>query len=164
MPTLSVSKITFDGTTLRRGFWLYIVEIRSGNGQAAAYVGRTGDTSSANAASLFTRMAGHLNDKKNAKSNSLLKRLVATNFVCHECSYRVIGIGPLFDQQASMDLHKPIRDQMAALERALADHLKEKGYVVLGDHPKPGSVDHALWTQVLGVIEDEISPPSNNTL
>src|SRR5437016_2611724 len=97
MPTLSVSKITFEGATLRRGFWLYIVEITSGNGQAAAYVGRTGDTSSANAASLFARMAGHLNDKKNAKSNSLLKRLVATNFVCHECSYRVIGIGPLFD-------------------------------------------------------------------
>jgi hypothetical protein len=140
------------------------VEITSGNGQAAAYVGRTGDTSSANAASLFARMAGHLNDKKNAKSNSLLKRLVATNFVCHECSYRVIGIGPLFDQQASMDLHKPIRDQMAALERALADHLKEKGYVVLGDHPKPGSVDPGLWIEVLGVIEYAISPPSNNEL
>jgi hypothetical protein len=68
-------------------------------------------------------MAGHLNDKKNAKGNSLLKRLVATNFVCHECSYRVIGIGPLFDQQPSMDLHKRRRDQMAALERAVADQL-----------------------------------------
>jgi hypothetical protein len=35
------------------GFWLYVVEIMSKNGHAAAYVGRTGDTSSANAASLF---------------------------------------------------------------------------------------------------------------
>ncbi len=47
---------------------------------------------------------------------------------------------------------------MAALERAVADHLKEKGYVVLGGHPKTGPVDSKLWTQVLGVIEDAISP------
>jgi hypothetical protein len=156
--------MTLDGTMLKRGFWLYVVEITSPPARAAAYVGRTGDSSSANAASLFTRMTGHLNDKKSAKANSLLRRLVEKKFVCHDCSYRVVGIGPLFDQQASMDLHKPVRDQLAALERAVADHLRNRGYDVLGDHPKPGAVDPDLWRRVLRVIDTEFTAPPNNAL
>lgn len=162
--TLSVSRINFDGAALKRGFWLYVAEIVHSPGQAVAYVGRTGDTSSANAASLFTRITAHLSEKKNAKANSLLKRLVEQDLPYQECSYRFFGIGPLFEQQTSMELHKPIRDQMAGLERAVADHLRDKGYHVLGEHPKARHVDEQLLNRVLKVVDEEFSEPLNSQI
>jgi hypothetical protein len=47
--------VAFDGGVLRRGFWLYVVQVRGAKG-TFAYIGRTGDTSSPNAASLFSRI------------------------------------------------------------------------------------------------------------
>jgi hypothetical protein len=44
----------------------------------------------------------------------------------------MVAIGPIWPEQADFEAHKPVRDQMAALERAIADELRQRGYVVLG--------------------------------
>lgn len=157
---LRVSRATFDGLILKRGFWLYVVEIVTSSGRHVVYVGRTGDTSSPFAASLFTRMTGHLSDRKSAKANSLLKRMIEQDLACEDCSYRFVGIGPVFDQQTSMEAHKPLRDQMAGLERAVADHLRQRGYAVLGDHPKPRKVEAELLAATLDLVDEEFSVPA----
>ena len=161
---LEVSRATFDGAILKRGFWLYLVEIVTTSGQHAVYVGRTGDTSSPYAASLFTRMTGHLNDRKSAKANSLLKRMVEQELACQDCSYRFVGIGPVFEQQTTMEAHKPLRDQMAGLERAVADHLRQRGYTVLGGHPRPRMIEAELLATVLNLVDQEFSVPLNKQL
>jgi len=161
---LEVARATFDGAILKRGFWLYLVEIVTSRGRHLVYVGRTGDTSSPYAASLFTRMTGHLNDRKSAKANSLLKRIVEQELACQDCSYRFVGIGPVFEQQATMEAHKPLRDQMAGLERAVADHLREKGYALLGDHPKARMVEAELLATTLNLVDQEFSVPPNKQM
>ncbi len=159
---LQVSRVAFNGAILKRGFWLYLVEVVSSRGRRAMYVGRTGDTSSPHAASLFTRLTAHLNDRKSSKANSLLKRMIEQDLDCTDCSYRLVGIGPVFNQQANMDEHKPLRDQMAGLERAVADHLRERGYAVLGDHPKPRMVQAELLATVLNLVDEELSVLPND--
>ena len=66
--------MSFQGEVLERGFWLYIWEIVNGSNRYF-YVGRTGDSSSAHAASPFNRIGQHLDFRENAKGNSLAKRL-----------------------------------------------------------------------------------------
>ncbi len=161
---LEVSRAVFDGAILKRGFWLYLVDVVTTGGRRAVYVGRTGDTSSPYAASLFARMTGHLNDRKSARANSLLKRLVEQDLACEDCSYRLVGIGPIFKQQATMDEHKPLRDQMAGLERAVADYLREKGYDVLGDHPRPRMVEAELLATTLNLVDQEFGVPPNKQM
>lgn len=117
------------------------------------YVGRTGDTSSPFASSLFARLAAHLDQKPSAKGNSLSRRVREQQLDCSECSYRVVGIGPLFEQQANMELHKPLRDKMAALESHVAELLRSRGYSVIGTHPRPKTVDAALLERVLPIID-----------
>jgi hypothetical protein len=158
---LDVARATFDGAILKRGFWLYLVEIIASTGQHLVYVGRTGDTSSPYAASLFTRMTGHLNDRKSAKANSLLKRIVEQELACEDCSYRFVGIGPVFNQQATMEAHRPLRDVMAGLERAVADHLRKKGYAVLGNHPRARMMEAELLATALRLVDQEFSGPPN---
>lgn len=42
-----------------------------------------------------------------------------------ECRFRMVGHGSVFDEPATktMEAHKPIRDQVAALEKRLAEDL-----------------------------------------
>jgi hypothetical protein len=141
-----------DGRLLCRGFWVYVIEIVSKSGKHY-YVGRTGDTSSPFASSLFARLAAHLGQKPTAKGNSLSKRVREQQLDCSECSYRVVGVGPLFEQQANMEKHKPLRDKMAALESHVAELLRSRGYSVIGTHPRAKTVDAALLERVLPVID-----------
>lgn len=46
MPVAATFTVTLDGAMLRRGFWLYVWEITTPNGDKVLYVGRTGDSSS----------------------------------------------------------------------------------------------------------------------
>jgi hypothetical protein len=57
-----------------------------------------------------------------------------------------------------MDKHKPMRDQVAALERALADFLRQQGYDVPGSHPRPVAPDGQLFTQVRTIVESTFPP------
>lgn len=52
-----VHELTFTGSFLRRGFWLYAWVIIAADHQVYVYVGRTGDSSSLNAQSPFSRMS-----------------------------------------------------------------------------------------------------------
>ena len=152
MNTLTPSFAQFDGSLLRRGFWVYVVEIGSMS-RKHYYVGRTGDTSSPFASSLFDRLSAHLNQKSSAKGNSLSKRVREQKLDCSDCSYRVVGIGPLFEQQLNMASHRPLRDQMAALETHVAELLRSRGYSVIGAHPRARSADAALLERVLPIID-----------
>lgn len=64
----------FDGHLLNRGFWLYVWEIK-GPQSHHIYVGRTGDSSSPHASSLFKRIGQHLDHRPNAKGNALGRQL-----------------------------------------------------------------------------------------
>jgi hypothetical protein len=142
----------FDGAVLRRGFWLYVWEIREGT-RTVLYVGRTGDSSSANASSPFRRIGQHLDLKPTAKGNALARQLSREGFVPDRCSFEMMAIGPLFEEQHDFDGHRGLRDKTAALERALADHLKARGHRVIGTHPRGGAYDADLLTRVCDYVE-----------
>lgn len=132
---MKVSTLEFSGSLLKRGFWLYFWEVRCGR-KRFAYVGRTGDSSSVNAGSPFTRIGSHLNLKANARANTLVRQLRSAGLDPLVCSFKFVAFGPLYGE--SKTNHYPRRDRMAGLERSLADHLKDRGLKVLGSHGRIG--------------------------
>jgi hypothetical protein len=52
--------IRLDGSVLERGYWLFVWEIITSDGELLLYVGRTGDSSSPDAQSPFVRMGRHV--------------------------------------------------------------------------------------------------------
>jgi hypothetical protein len=147
----------FDGRLLRRGFWLYVWDIRS-VGNRVLYVGRTGDSSSANASSPFSRIGQHLNFRENAKANSMARRLAQAGVDPECCEFSMVAIGPLFPEQVDFDAHAKVRDRVSALEAALAQHLRARGYSVLGIHSSRATLDAVLWGQVAISIDSEFPP------
>ena len=143
----------FDGALLQRGFWLYVWEIK-GDKSHHVYVGRTGDNASPHAQSPFKRIGQHLDPSPNAKGNALGKQLRNAGVKHVGCTFEMVAIGPLFPEQRTMTEHVPVRDQMAALERAVADDLKDRGYEVLGTHPRVGKPDSSLVAQLRTLLED----------
>src|SRR5579859_2064445 len=91
VPTLH--EVAFSGGILRRGFWLYVWEISTRDGRRLYYVGRTGDSSSTNAQSLFNRMGQQLGF--DANSCMLRRHLVDHGVHPEDCSFRLVGLGPL---------------------------------------------------------------------
>ena len=149
---LPVSRMAFDGHLLSKGFWLYVWKVRS-NDNCAVYVGRTGDNSSPRAQSPFDRIGKHLDPRPNAKSNSLARQLSAAGMEPSECRFEMIAIGPLFEEQRDWDSHVPLRDEMAALEKGLANHLRQKGYNLLGQHNSRHQPDAGFLEVVVGIID-----------
>jgi hypothetical protein len=154
---LNSYSMSFDGNVLARGFWLYVWDIR-GLSFRRLYVGRTGDSSSPNAQSPFKRIGQHLDPRPNAKGNALGKQLRCAGIDPLECRFEMVAIGPIFPEQDTMEQHKPIRDQVAALERALADFLRQQGYVVPGSHPRPVAPDEQIFAQVRNIVESKFPP------
>ena len=145
--------MSFDGSVLERGFWLYIWDIRGPTG-SYVYVGRTGDSSSPNAQSPFKRISQHLDPNPKAKGNALGRQLQCADVDPLHCKIEMTAIGPIFEEQTTMDSHRPVRDKMAALERALADMLRERGYHVLGKHPRAGHPDPNLLKQLACIVDE----------
>ena len=147
--------VTLNGAMLRRGFWLYVWEITTPNGEKVLYVGRTGDSSSPNAQSLFNRMGQNLGTLPTSSMvrNNLEKRDVDPV----ECKFRMVGRGPVFDEPATktMEAHKPIRDQVAALEKRLAEDLKAAGYDVMNTVRSSAVLDEALYEEVRAAFAEE---------
>ncbi len=131
----------FDGALLRRGFWLYVWTIDA-PGRWVLYVGRTGDSSSPHASSPFRRTGQHLDSKPTAKGSALHRHLAPVGLDPADCNFNMIAFGPVFPEQSNMADHKVCRDKMAAMERALADHLTARGHTVLGTHPRSQQLDH----------------------
>ena len=158
MKSISVHSLAFEGALLERGFWLYVWDVRRAREERFLYVGRTGDSSSPNAASPFNRMGLHLNLKHNAKANSLVRQLRARGVEPSTCSYSLHALGPLYPEQSDMKSHKPYRDKVAALEKALAKHLLERGFDVLGIHRASAQPDEGLLAQVIDQFRQCIDP------
>jgi len=155
---LRVYTMSFNGQVLTRGFWLYIWKITGPRGEEYLYVGRTGDSSSPNAASPFRRIGQHLDFSDNARANSLARRLCERGMNPLDCEFEMYAIGPLFPEQDSMEKHRPFRDKVAALERALSETLRARKYNVLGVQRSRKQLDQQILGQVLSAI-DQFFPP-----
>ena len=140
--------ISFEGELLQRGFWIYAWKISSGN-RIVYYVGRTGDSSSSNAASPFNRIGTHLDARPNAKANSLTRRLLEAGLKPATCKFRMAAVGPLHPEQDNFDDHRAIRDRMATLEHEVAIALRTRGHEVLGTHSRGSKVEAKLVEHVL---------------
>ena len=161
-----VHSMSFSGRLLERGFWLYVWKITDQNDRLALYVGRTGDSSSANAASPFNRIGQHLDFRPKAKGNAMARQLAAADMEPRWCFFEMVAIGPLFPEQKSFTAHCPFRDTLAALEMKCADYLKSRGYGVLGTHASKKKLDENLWNQVEIVLQPRFpcrSPHSERT-
>jgi hypothetical protein len=147
--------MTFEGALLERGFWLYVWRVTD-TARTVLYVGRTGDSSSPNASSPFKRIGRHLEVGANAKGNALGRQLRRAGLDAACCRFEMVAIGPVFPEQTEMAQHVVFRDQVAALERALADHLRARGYTVLGSHPNARPCDQGLFEQVRRVVDERL--------
>ncbi|MBN2562787.1 MAG: hypothetical protein JXQ75_17830 [Phycisphaerae bacterium] len=150
----SAMRMSFSGRLLARGFWLYVWRIQSPRG-LVLYVGRTGDSASPYASSPFNRIGQHLDFRPKARGNALARQLKAAGIDPLECQFDMVAIGPIFAEQQSMEAHRPYRDKMAALEQALAELLRQRGYAVLGQHACHKPLDERLWSQIGITLEHD---------
>lgn len=143
MPS-STHVLVLPGSMLERGFWLYVWRITSPVGELL-YVGRTGDSSSANAATPFGRMGQHLGT--NERQNMVRRHLEGRGVAPETCtSFELIAYGPIFEEaRGDWATHKERRDRVAALEKALADGLDATGHDVLNRVRDRHDVDVLLW-------------------
>lgn len=135
---------------IQRGFWLYVWRIASPAGELL-YVGRTGDSSSSNAAAPFTRMGQHLGT--NERQNMVRRHLEGRGVSPEACtSFELIAHGPIFEEAKDWQTHKERRDVVAALEKELAESLKLSGYEVLNEVKSRRALDVRLWATVRGAF------------
>jgi hypothetical protein len=151
----STFTVRLDGELLRRGFWLYVWEITTTAGDKLLYVGRTGDSSSANAQSLFHRMGQNLGTL--ATSSMVRNNLEKRGVDPRQCQFRMVGHGPMFEEPAekAMEAHKPIRDKLAGIEKKLAEDLKAAGYDVMNIVRSKAPLDEALYEDVRAAFAAE---------
>jgi hypothetical protein len=150
---MKTSTMTFDGSLLNRGFWIYVIRITGAKGRRLMYVGRTGDNSSRNAGSPFRRIAAHLNLSPSARGNSLSRLLLTHELNAETCQFRLIAVGPIFRERSSMRRHRPIRNRMTAIEKAVADHFRKKGFEVLGKHDDNEAKSPKRTARIISALE-----------
>lgn len=151
----STHVLTLPGPMLRRGFWLYVWRVETPKGEML-YVGRTGDNSSPHASAAYTRMGQHLGSAKtqNALRQHLRKEglepedCAAFHLVAHGPIYPEVEPAPGLDRAALMARHLPLRDLVGAMEKALAEELKQAGYRVLNTVKWKHPHDPAIWGTV----------------
>src|ERR1035437_145186 len=143
-----VQLLSFSGKSLQRGFWLYVWEVNAADGRTILYVGRTGDSSSANAQSPYNRMGQHLGSNKN--TNTLRRHLLSVGIDPTPCrTFEMIAYGPILPESATMVDHKPLRNKVAAMEKALCYALRAAGYTVLKSVNSRQKLDDQCWEEVL---------------
>ena len=142
----STHTLTLPGAMIERGFWLYVWRIESPIGELL-YVGRTGDSSSTNAAAPFARMGQHLGT--NNRQNMVRRHLERRGVPPEACiSFDLIAHGPIFEEARDWRTHTERRDVVAALEKALADALAHSEYDVLSEVKDRHNLDVRLWAGV----------------
>lgn len=144
----STQVVEFDGGFLERGFWLYAWEVVVPGGATILYVGRTGDSSSANAQSPFNRMGQHLGRAVN--SSMLRNHLAGRDVEPQDCTFRLIAHGPVLSEGPTGDMaeHKLRRDLVAGIEKGLADDLKAAGYDVVNTVASTKPLDENVYADV----------------
>ena len=148
--------MAFDGELLKRGFWLYVWKILF-NGEIFIYVGRTGNSSSTNAASPFNRVSQHLDFRETARGNTLARRLKEVDIDPDSSNFRMIALGPIFQEQKSVDKHMRYKDQMATLEYEIAYYLKWQGFEVLGKYQKGSAIDQTLLNELKSKVVEFVT-------
>jgi hypothetical protein len=150
-------ELQFDGSILRRGFWLYVWEVTPIGQMPLYYVGRTGDSSSTNAQSPFNRMGQHLGFAEN--SNMLRKYLGHYNLEPQACTFRLVGLGPLEQESKAIERaeHDKRRDVVAALEKALAGAMRDAGYRVMNEVSSRKALNSARFKDVLVAFAEKFS-------
>jgi hypothetical protein len=140
--------VDFDGAFLQRGFWLYAWQVNEPTGAELLYVGRTGDSSSANAQSPFNRMGQHLGSAMN--SSMLRNHLAARGLEPRDCSFRLVAHGPVLPEAPNKDMaeHRVRRDLVAGIEKRLAEELKAVGYDVVNTVTSTKPLDEDLYAIV----------------
>lgn len=159
MPGASSCRMTLPGPMLQRGFWLYVWQVETPKGEML-YVGRTGDSSSPNATAPYTRMGQHLGFAKT--QNALRRHLKGQGLQPEDCAaFHLIAHGPVYpevskdeglDRAALMVRHKPVRNLVGAMEKALADGLVRAGYMVMNTVACRHAPDEEVWTSVRGAF------------
>jgi hypothetical protein len=142
-------ELQFDGSVLRRGFWLYVWEGTPVGQPSLYYVGRTGDSSTTNAQSPFNRMGQHLGFSEN--SNMLRKYLGQHGLEPEACTFRLVALGPLEKESRAVGRaeHDERRDIVAALEKALAGAMRDAGYQVMNKIKSRKILDLERFNDVL---------------
>ena len=156
--SMKSTTMRFNGQLLNRGFWLYCWKVSDGK-REVLYVGRTGDSSSKNAASPFSRVFRHLDTRESAKGNTLHHQLKRAGMEPSECSYLLSAYGPVF-KEAEDPAYVGFRDRMAALERELAHALRDAGYTVIGTHQSKKPLekrDEATLKEALAAIKKDLN-------
>ena len=152
--TAAIHRLTFSGPMNQRGFWLYVWKIQSPNGELL-YVGRTGDNSSANAASPIKRMGQYLDSKD--LGNNLRQHLRKKDIEPEDCDqFELVAYGPIFPEEEKWEKHVPPRDIMAALEKKLADSLRVN-HTVLNKVNSNMKLDNQRWEQVREAFAKDFS-------
>ncbi len=150
--TNTIQHISFSGEILKRGFWLYIWRITKKRIKYY-YVGRTGDNSSVNAASPFSRLSQHLDLRKSASANMLSRHLQSINVEPQKCLFEMFAIGPIYPEQTTKKKHMHYRDLTGSLEASLALYLKNKNFKVLGTHPTKTSKDQQTLKRIYRIVD-----------
>lgn len=152
--------LTLPGPMLRRGFWLYVWRVETPIGELL-YVGRTGDNSSPHATAPYTRMGQHLGAIAN--QNALRKYLEKRSVPLEVCTFHLVSYGPLYGdvpkadgatREVLMTAHKPLRDIVGAMEKALADDLSAAGYTVLNPVQCKWPLDPELYAPVRSAFSE----------
>ncbi len=153
----STQVVEFDGRFLQRGFWLYVWEVELPDGTTMLYVGRTGDSSSANAQSPFNRMSQHLGRAVN--SSMLRNHLAKRGVEPEDCSFSLTAHGPILPEAPDKDLdeHKVRRDVVAAIEKRLADDLRAADYDVVNTVSSTKALDEAVYLRVHTAFAERFS-------
>jgi len=139
-------EIMFHGELLERGFWLYVWEIATPVDAHLYYVGRTGDSSSINSQSPFNRMSQHLSF--NDRGNPLRRYLKLEDVDPERCIFRLVSCGPILEEAATLEEHRQRRDQVGAMEKALAAAMVSAGYRVLNIVNCRIKVDEEIFADV----------------
>ena len=139
--------LSFDGKMLKRGFWLQVWAIAY-NGQQYLYLDHTGDNTWANAPSPLSGFSQHFESSKLVPDNSLSKRLDKIDIQPQACYYRMIALGPIFEEQLTIHKHEPLRAQVETLASEVAAYLKWRGFEVLGSYQMGASVREQLLDEI----------------
>jgi hypothetical protein len=152
----TLHSLSFNGSLLERGFWLYVWEIIPQNGDEVLYIGMTGDSSSANAQSPSNRLSQHLGFNRHA--NALRRQLVAKDIEPESCrSFEMVAYGPIFPHASTDEEHKASWRLVAAMEKALRDALHTAGYPVLNDVRCRQVLDEEHWQAVIAAFAGRFS-------
>jgi hypothetical protein len=147
-------------------FWLYVWHVEH-RGRAVVYVGRTGDNSSCNAASPMGRLGEHLNVRRSASANMLLRHLRDAQIDPIASTFRLVAVGPILPEECEdFEEHKLRRNVISPMEAALWQEMVERGYDVVGQARSRFRLDAKRYREVLAKFEDQLAqlPPPQRSV